>query len=516
MLPIAHDFALFRARRTPDKEAIIDWHSKTRYTWADIGNRSARVASLFADAMGLVPGSHVGILADSCMGMIDLFYAAVRTGVVLVPYNARLKPADLAEMAKSENLDLLAYADEYAEKAFSLARMLDEAPTMMRMEAKRHASDSLGLGDVAADESYPCFDQAEVEWEAPFMFIHTGGTTGLPKAAVLSRRAVALNAVSEILVWNLGEEDKVYLSMPFCHTSGWSCFSIPMLIAGGRIIIAGRFSADDFMDITREERPTMFLGADAMYKAIEAHPDFDGLDLGCFKWVMGGGAPVSYSSMKRFWDRGVKFFVGYGTSETGANGLCPDVSMTLEHNMAKPQTVGRPMAFTEARIVDAAGNEVGPGDEGELLIRSDYAFSGYWNRPEETANVLDDAGWVRTGDVAYRDKDGDIYISGRIKTMFISAGENVFPVEIERCIDSYPSVAESCVFGVPDAQWGEAGKAIVVPKDESFCLEGLKQYLEKHLSTIKRPKYIEIVPEIPHNDAGKRDEKAIRRKYGVV
>ncbi len=514
MLPISHDFALFRARRTPDKEAVIDWHAGIRYTWRDIAERSARVASLFADRMKLSPGDRVGILADSCMGMIDLFFAAVRTGVVLVPYNARLKARDLAEMMEMEDLSLLLYSDDWAEKAFESVRLLNHAPRLIRMDAKMKECDSIGLADIASDGSYSDFDQAEVDWESPFMFIHTGGTTGLPKAAVLSRRAVALNAFSEILIWNLGEDDLVYLSMPFCHTSGWSCFSFPLLIAGGRVIIGGRFSADDFIDITAKERPTMFLGADAMYKAIEAHPDFDKLDLSCFKWVMGGGAPVSLSSMKRFWAKGVKFFVGYGTSETGANGICPDVSMSLEANMAKPQTVGKPMAFMEVKIVDRDGDEVAQGVEGELLIKCDYAFSGYWNRPDETAAILDD-GWVHTGDIAYQDKDGDIYISGRIKTMYISAGENVFPVEIERCIDSYPDVVESCVFGVPDTRWGEVGKALVVVAD-GFCLDGLKQHLEQHLATIKRPRYIEIVPEIPHNDAGKRDEKAIRHRYGTI
>lgn len=515
MLPIAHDFALFRARRTPEKEAVIDWHSGARYTWGDIGKRSARVASLFVDAMGLHAGCRVGIMADACMGMIDLFYAAVRTGVVLVPYNTRLKSRDLVEMAKHEGLSALLYADEFAEKAFDVARELGGDLRMMRLEARTCSSDSVGLADIAADESMREFSQSEVDWEAPFMFIHTGGTTGLPKAAVLSRRAVALNAFSEILIWNLGEDDLVYAAMPFCHTSGWSCFSIPLLIAGGRIVIGGRFSANDFIEITEQERPTMFLGADAMYKAIEAHPKFDALDLSCFKWVMGGGSPVSVGSMRKFWDRGIKFFVGYGTSETGANGLCPDVSMSFERNVAKPQTVGKPMAFMEARIVDSAGNEVNRGDEGELLIRCDYAFSGYWGRDEETAAVVDADGWIHTGDIAYCDGDGDYYISGRIKTMYISGGENIFPVEIERCIDEFPLVIESCVFGVPDSRWGEVGKALVVVK-EGFCLEELRQYLEANLSTIKRPKYIQVVPEIPHNDAGKRDEKAIRRKYGVA
>ena len=514
MLPISYDFALFRARRTPDKEAVIDWHAGVRYTWRDIDERSARVATLFVDVFHLSAGDRVGIFADSCMGIIDLFFAAVRTGVVLVPYNARLKATELAEMMEMEELSLLLYSDDWAEKAFESVRLLGRQPLMFRMGQKTRGCDSRGLADIANDVTVPMFGQAEVDWESPFMFVHTGGTTGLPKAAVLSRRAVVLNAFSEILVWNLGEDDLVYLSMPFCHTSGWSCFSFPLLIAGGRVIVGGRFSADDFFEITAKERPTMFLGADAMYKEIESHADFDALDLSCFKWVIGGGAPVSLSTMKRFWAKGVKFFVGYGSSETGANGLCPDVSISLEENMMKPQTVGKPMAFTEMKIVDRSGSEVAQGVEGELLLRCDYAFSEYWRRPEETKSILEN-GWIHTGDIAYQDKDGDVYISGRIKTMYISAGENVFPVEVERCIDSFPSVIESCVFGVPDARWGEVGKALVVAGD-GFCLDGLRQHLERHLATIKRPKYIQVVPEIPHNDAGKRDEKEIRRCYGAV
>ncbi|MEF9842057.1 MAG: AMP-binding protein, partial [Raoultibacter sp.] len=193
----------------------------------------------------------------------------------------------------------------------------------------------------------------------------------------------------------------------------------------------------------------------------------------------------------------------------------PAMSMTLDENRRKPCTVGKPMAFTQARIVDSQGLPVETGVLGEIAMKGGLSFSGYWNNEEETKAIMRD-GWIHTGDVGYQDDDGDYYICGRIKNMYISGGENIFPSEIERCLELYPGVHEACVLGVPDERWGEVGKALlVVDSPARFDVEGLREHLGARLSKIKHPRFFEIIETLPKNGAGKRDMRLIGKKYGA-
>ncbi|MEG2369396.1 MAG: fatty acid--CoA ligase family protein, partial [Raoultibacter sp.] len=215
-----------------------------------------------------------------------------------------------------------------------------------------------------------------------------------------------------------------------------------------------------------------------------------------------------------YWNRGLRLLVGYGMSESGPNNLAPSIATELEQNKKKPLCIGRPMAFTEAAIVDDSDKPVEPGTPGNLLLRGALSFSGYWNDAAATEQAFVD-GWVRTGDIGYRDDEGDYYICGRKKNMYISGGENIFPTEIERCLLRCPGVREACVIGVSDEHWGEVGKALIVPEDNTeITIEIIKDFLEDNISAIKRPRYVELVSSIPKNTLGKRDERTIRACYG--
>lgn len=514
MMSFIRDIVHFRARRTPNREAICDWDTGQRYTWKEMEFRAERLACFLVDALGVGKGDRVGFLSANNMLMLDIYYASFETGVVIDTYNHKLLIDELVAMAKAERPRVLFFSNAYWEKALAMQESLDGACKLVCIEEVSDVASCYTLADLEATIPHQ-LEPVSINFDDPQMLIHTGGTTGLPKAAVLTFRSLFMNSVTGILSLGYTADDVACAGMPLCHTAGWNVTLLPLLLVGGRIVLTKGFSPDTFLDIAKKEKPTVFLAADAMLRAIAAHPRFEDADLSSFKWVMGGGGPVSLCSMEAFWSKGVKLLTGYGMTETGPNNVAPDVTISLEENKAKPFSVGKPLAFTELRIVDSAGNDLDPGGCGEILMRGELSFQGYWGCEEETQNAFE-GDWVRTGDIGMFDADGDLTLCGRTKNMYISGGENIFPIEIERCLETHPAIREACVFGVSDDQWGEVGKALVVKKPDAVLDQAeLQCFLLDSLSTIKRPRYFEFVSDIPKNNAGKRDEKAIRKHYGI-
>jgi len=244
-------------------------------------------------------------------------------------------------------------------------------------------------------------------------------------------------------------------------------------------------------------------------------PEFAATDFSSVKWVMAGAAPTPINIMEKFWNRGIRFVLGYGMTEAGPNNLSfPAEFATWDEIREKYASVGKPMYFTLCKIIDDNGNELGDDEIGELVWSGPQIFSGYWNNPAETARTLRD-GWVYTGDMARRDKDGYYYIVGRKKNMFISGGENVFPPEIEKTLYELPEVYEACIIGVPDDKWGEVGKAVIsLRPGQSLTREAVLAYLSGRLARYKVPRYVTFVAELPKNNVGKIENSRVVALYG--
>ena len=220
--------------------------------------------------------------------------------------------------------------------------------------------------------------------------------------------------------------------------------------------------------------------------------------------------------MMRYMDRGIRFFNGFGSTESGANNSSLSFDVTLDEAKGKYDAIGKPFVFNYYRIVDAEGNDVPVGQQGELLTRGGVLFSGYWNNEQATSEAVRD-GWFHTGDMAFMDEDGDYHICGRIKHMYISGGENVFPSEIERVLQELSGICEVHVMGVPDTDWGEVGKAyLVLMPDVTFDREAFDVFVRSRLSTIKRPHYVQVVESLPKTVMGKVDEARLAEMYGTV
>lgn len=508
------DIVRFRALATPDAEAVCDLAEKKTYSWSDLDRRARCMAGFFLSVLRLKKGDRIGFMCSNGITMLDAFFASTMLGTVMDVFNYKLIACELTAMARREKPSVLFFSSDVQDKAYAMRDAIDDDCALVRIDGFAQTGEwSIADVEGCAPASYGDF--APVGGDDLLMLIHTGGSTGCPKAAMLSHKCVFMNAMSQILTWGIDSGWAAYSCMPMFHTTGWNILLLPTLFAGGRVTIAPELVPDDFFDFAQEGRITVFSCADVMLRQLAAHSRFETADFSKIKFVVCGGDPVSQKSLDAFWGKGVRIFSGWGMSEVGPHCIVPLPSTSLEENMRKPFSIGRPMLFSEVRIVDTKGCDVPAGCTGELWIRGESLFLGYWDAPQETRAAFCD-GWFKTGDLAFVDDEGDFTICGRKKNMFISGGENIYPVEVERILAKCPGVREVCVFGVPDERWGEVGKAVVVVSDSACTEKQIAEWARCHLSSIKRPKYYQMVSDIPMNAAGKRDLAAVRERWGFT
>lgn len=508
------DLAAYRARTSGQREAVLDYDRGIRYTYQQMQERACRLANYLTGTLGLKKGDCIAFCSSNAMAFLDAFFSGFKTGIIVTTYNPKLHPRELTAMMQNEKPKVLFFEDALADK---IASIVQDIPV-------QHYVSLFGKCDRFPTEFYddllasapPVFTgQAVIDPEDIQMYLHTGGTTGTPKAAMLSYRCVFFNAVAEIINNGLHLEDVVYVLLPLFHTSGWNVLLIPLLYCGGRVILKRSFDPGQALQIIREERPTVAIAVPTVYKMLAEHPDFQKTDFSCFKWLETGGAPARKEVMEPYWKRGIKLINAYGMTEIGPNNITPSLAdMTIDDIRRKWNTVGFPMYFNQVKILNDDGERVSEGEPGEIWFKGPLTFSGYLNHPKETAEAVQD-GWVRTGDIVRIDEDGYYHIVGRKKNMYISGGENIFPNEIEDVIRQLPSIRDVCVFGVHDEKMDEVGKAVLVVDAENFSMEELEEYVKKHLPSIKRPRYYQIVGSLPINAAGKTDLAELRRLYSV-
>ncbi|MBI5202500.1 MAG: AMP-binding protein [Elusimicrobia bacterium] len=420
---------------------------------------------------GLAPGDRVATLAYGTPEHVALFLACQRAGVTLVPLNWRLSKPEL---------------DAILSDCAPRAILLDDAANNLSLGSDPRLKLSAEIGrscqvSWTGDEPGP---------EAIPLILYTSGTTGKPKGAMLSNRMLAANVLQTNSAWELAETDSTVTAAPFFHTGGWNVLTLPLLCAGGNVTLLKRFDAARVARLAAAGRASVLFGVPTMFEALLAE------GLTGPRFVISGGAPCPEPLIRAYLERGVAFRQGFGMTEAGPNCFVFPAGSEL----SKLGSVGRPMPGTEMRLAD----------DGELFIRGPHLFSGYLGRPEETQAALLD-GWVRTGDLAARDADGCFRILGRKKDMYISGGENVYPGEVEIALAEHPAVQDASVVGVPDAKWGEAGVAFVVPRPERPVDPAeLMSFLDGRLARFKRPREIRVLDALPRNAMGKVQKPALR------
>jgi fatty-acyl-CoA synthase len=332
---------------------------------------------------------------------------------------------------------------------------------------------------------------------------------------MIPHRMVAWNGFDTVCGWQLREEDVSPVFTPLYHAGGLMAFLVPIFVIGGTVVLHRGFDPAEIWRTLEAEGCTVVLGVPTIWKLLMDAPEFRTADLSRVRWLISGGAPLPHYVAEAYQARGAVFKQGFGMTEVGVNCF----AMTAEESVQKIGSIGKPMMFTEVRLVDEEGREVGAGEVGEMLFRGPHVCRGYWNQPEATAAALDAEGWFHSGDLARRDEDGFFYVAGRKKDMIISGGVNVYPAEIEAELVLHPGVADAAVVGVPDETWGEVSVAFVVPlpgpPGAELSAAGLAEHLGRRLARFKVPKHYRLLDELPRTPYGKVVKGELRERWAA-
>jgi len=490
-------------RSSPDKEALVDAIENRRYTYGQLAKEVYRMVH-FLDSLGIRKGDRVAVLSFNRTEYLTLFFATSRLGAILVPLNIRLAPGEFVYYLEDSTPKAIFFDPDHqtiVEKMKSKVR-IDHPVCFDR-------SDAVGRSLASLWESLPSEPPPEVPLASsdPQLIIYTSGTTGIPKGVILTYGMITWNSINTNLGWGMRSEDRTVLHSSLFYTAGWNVFTLPLFHCRGTNVLVHGFDADLMLDLIERERLTLFFGVPTMYQMLMESPKFAKTDFSSIRFLVSGAAPLPKKIIGIFQtQKGIRLWEGYGLTEVGPNNFLAN---------GKPGTVGNPMPHVDIKVVASGGKEVPPGQDGELLLRGDHMCSGYWNKPEATAEAIRD-GWFHTGDLARIDEDGHVSIVGRKKDMIISGGINIYPAEVEKAVENHPQVAAAAVIGVSDEKWGEVGKAILeVKPGGKLTLEELQSFLSDRLGKYKIPKYAVVVKELPRTAAsGKIQKFILKERHG--
>jgi fatty-acyl-CoA synthase len=495
--------------RFAGREALVDVATGRRWTYAELDADVDRLARGLL-ARGIVKGDRVGIWAPNCAEWVITQYATAKIGAILVNVNPAYRTHELEYVVQQSELSLLISAVSF--KTSDYRSMVESIGFDQVAYIGESSFENLSL---AGDRSEIAARAATLSFDDAINIQYTSGTTGFPKGATLSHHNILNNGyfVGELI--NYTEHDRVCLPVPLYHCFGMVMGNLGATTHGACIVLpAPGFDPAATLAAVAAERCTSLYGVPTMFIAELGLPDFAGYDLSSLRTGIMAGSPCPVEVMKRVVAEMSMSEVAicYGMTETS-----PVSTMTRpDDNLARrTETVGRVMPHLESKVVDpATGLVVDRGEPGELCTRGYSVMLGYWDQPEATAEAIDPARWMHTGDLATMDTDGYLNIVGRIKDLVIRGGENVYPREVEEFLYGHPDIADVQVIGVPDERYGEELMAWVVmrPGSEPLTAEAVRDYCAGRLTHYKIPRYVHVVDGFPMTVTGKVRKVEMREK----
>jgi long-chain acyl-CoA synthetase len=492
------------AARRP--QAVALRHGERERTYAELDARSNRLAHALL-ARGVSAGMRVAYLDRSAPEVVELLFAASKVGAVLVPLNWRLAAPELVTVLADAQAPVLIAGPSYREVAQRVLERLSPPPDLIvvgedyeRWLDAHQPSDPGGRGDA---------DDVIVQ-------MYTSGTTGVPKGVLTTHSNLAVAAHTS-LRWAFDERSVSLTPLPMFHIGGigWAYCG---LWHGATTVLVRDFDPERVLDVLEHQRVTNAVLVPTMLQMLTAVPGAAERDYSALRSIAYGAAPITTpvlkASLRTF---GCALFGLYGLTETtgGVIALEPeyhDPGGPREHLL---RSAGRPYPWVELKIVDpVSADALAPRSVGEVWLRGPNVTPGYFNRPAETAAALAPDGWLRTGDGGYIDEEGYLFLTDRIKDMIVSGGENVYPVEVEEALSQHADVADVAVIGVPDCRWGEAVKALIVPRlGARPAPEQLIAFARERLAGYKLPRSVEFVDELPRTPSGKVLKRELRRRF---
>jgi fatty-acyl-CoA synthase len=360
------------------------------------------------------------------------------------------------------------------------------------------------------DASTPALLNQEVGLDDGAMILYTSGTTGKPKGALLTHGNITWNCFNTVVDMDLNRNDVALMISPLFHVASLDMGLLPMLLKGATVVLEARFEPGRVLDLIRQHKVTALSGVPTTFQMLCDHPDWSTADLSSLDKLTCGGSAIPRRVLDAYEERGIGFTSCYGMTETA-----PGVTMLpVTRSRDKAGSAGLPHFFTDVRIADPVGGLAAAGQVGEIQISGPNVIKQYWNRPEATAGSYMDATWFRSGDMGYRDEEGFLFVSDRIKDMIISGGENIYPAEVEAAIAELDAVGSVAVIGIEDPKWGEVPRAIVTLRDgASLTEEQLRAHLVGRLARYKIPKSVIFVDEMPRTASGKIRKVELRNQF---
>ena len=486
-----------RARMTPDKPALVQDGRVT--TYVELHRVSNRLARGLQERR-VTRGDRVAFLGLNSVEMVVAMFATAKLGGVFVPVNTRLATPELAYVLRHSGARLLVVEDTLAPAASApeIGELALDVVSFTR-DGGAGLNALLSTDDADIDETVALDDL--------FMIQYTSGTSGRPKGVMLSHGNVVWNVYNLLVDIDLGSDEIALVTAPLFHTAALNQVLFPTILKGGTSLLEARFDPVAAIDMIERERVTLLFGVTSMYLALSGSPRFHEADLASLRLALSGGAPIPESLLHMWLDRGLMIVQGYGLTEAS-----PGATMLrAADGVRKLGTAGTSCFFTDVRVVVGGGDDnAAVGEAGEVLVSGPNVSPGYWDDPQATEAAFTD-GWLHSGDIATADHDGYLRIVDRLKDMYISGGENVYPAEVEQVLHTHPDLAECAVVGVPDQTWGEVGRAFVVARAGVRLTEAdVLAHLDGRLARYKRPASVVFLDELPHNASGKLIKSRLR------
>ncbi|MBI5505400.1 MAG: o-succinylbenzoate--CoA ligase [Deltaproteobacteria bacterium] len=498
-----------RAMLSPSVEAFVEPDLGLRLNYAELDRRCNRTADMLARA-GIRPADRVALLLMNSVEFVESFFAIAKLGAIVVPLNWRLAPDELAFILGDSGARTLIFGAEFAAVVADLHGR-GNAGTDVRdwIQAGGAAlapfARSYEALHAAAGETPPAIGGGEND---ELYIMYTSGTTGLPKGAVHTHASVIAACQTINATEDVRYRDVYLVAVPLFHVAALTPFTANVY-RGSTSVVLRAFDPVKVWNLIEQEKVTCMIAVPAMLNVMQQAPNCRTVDCSSLRWVMSGAAPVPVTLIETYTAQGIDIHQVYGLTES-----CGPACLTSpEDAVRKAGSTGKPFFHTDVRVVHVTGDDVMPGEVGEVLIRGRHLMKGYWKRPRDTAETIRD-GWLYTGDLATVDDEGFVYIQDRKKDMIISGGENIYPAEIENVLLQHPDVRDAAVIGQPDEKWGESPVAIVVAA-RAIDPADILNFTSGKLARYKQPRDIHFVEEIPRNASGKILKRVLRVRFAA-
>ncbi len=500
------DWVAHYAGNTPDKYALREIPSGRSFTYAQMHERVARCAGMLR-AHGIGKGDRVAFLTLNSTDTMELIFACWRIGAISVALNFRLTPPELKFILENSETSLVLVDSPFT----AMKDALDGNCCV------KHWVITDGMGGESEYETLlakadPIYDMVDQNLEDQCMLMYSSGTTGTPKGVIITHGMMYFSNISGISPSRATSDGVSLANMPLFHIGGLNVTAIPAICIGGTCVILRMF--DPTMTLNAINDPelgvtTLFM-VPAAYNALKNMPNVDEIDFSRIQTALCGAAAVPVGLVKWWMEKNVIIQEGYGMTETCAVGCM----LTKDHIPERVGSAGKAAIHSQIRIVDAAGKTCAPNVPGEIWFRGAAITPGYWRRPDANKEAFVD-GWFKSGDIARMDAEGFIYIEDRVKDMYISGGENVYPAEVENVLFQMPEIAEVAVIGVPCEKFGETGCVYAALKpNQTLELETVQTHVTAQLAKFKHPRHLRIVKELPRTATGKVQKFILRDQFG--